>query len=167
MKLRPALFIFALLLAFQAADAQSYLILRKKGSMRKYTFWRGNEMVYKMKGYDAFFADRITDFADSTIILENNIILISQLEVVDVRNAESNRAPLLRSAEGVLPVIGIGLFALDIFNHSVIDGNELSLDERTTTTAAAMVATGYALKLMRRKYIRLNKPKFEAYIVGQ
>ena len=167
MKFRPALLVFALLLAFQAVDAQTYLLMRKKGSMRRYTYFRGSELVYKMKGYDAFFTDRITDFADSTIILENNIILLEQLDVVDVRNAQSNRSPITRSAESLLPGIGIGLFALDIFNHSVIDGNELSLDKRTTVTAAALVASGYALKLMRRKYIRLYKPKYEAYIVGQ
>ena len=99
--------------------------------------------------------------------MENNIILVSQLEEVDVRNARSNRAPVARSAENLLPVAGVGLMALDIINHSVIDGNEFSLDQRTTTTAAALVATGYALKFMRRKKIKLYKEKFEAYIVGQ
>ena len=167
MKFRPVLLIFALLLAFQSVDAQSYLLLRKKGSMRRYTYFKGNELVYRMKGFDQFFSDRITDFADSTIILENNIILISQLDVVDVRNAQSNRAPIVRSAENLLPVVGIGLFVLDIFNHTVVDGNDFSLDERTTVTAGALVVSGYALKLMRRKYIKLYKPKFEAYIVGQ
>jgi len=167
MKFRAVLLIFALLFAFQAVDAQSYLLLRKKGSMRRYTFFKGSEMVYRMKGYDQFFTDRITDFADSTIILENNILLIEQLDVVDVRNARSNRSTIVRNAEGLLPVAGVGLMALDIVNHSVIDGNEFSLDQRTTITAAAMVASGYALKFMRRKYIKLYKPNFEAYIVGQ
>ena len=135
--------------------------------MRRYTYYKGNELVYKQKGYDAYFRDRIIDFADSTIVLENNIILVNQLEVVDVRRANSNRASILRSAETVLPTLGVGLMAIDLFNHSVIEGNELTLDQGVTTAAGAMVASGFILRGMRRKYIKLNKPKFEAYIVGQ
>lgn len=166
MKCRHFLLLIGLFLAFESATAQSYLVLRKKGSSRRYEYFKGNELVYRMKGYDQFFSDRITDFADSTIILENNIVLIEQIEEVDVGQARSNRPQLLRSSESVLPGIGIGLMVLDLFNHTVIDGNDFSLDKRTTATAATLVATGYALRLMRRKYIKLNKPKFEAFIVG-
>ena len=42
----------------------------------------------------------------------------------------------------------------------------VELDYGTTVTAGSMVATGYLLKLMRRKKIKLYKPKFEAYIIG-
>lgn len=166
MKFRPLLLLIAFLCIAASADAQSYLVLRKKGSTRKYQYFRGNELVYRMKGFDQFFTDRITDFADSTIILENNILLVEQLAEVDIRNANSNRPAILRSAEAVLPGIGIGLMTLDIFNHTVIDGRDFSLDRRTTITSAALVTTGYALRLMRRKYIKLEKPKFEAYVVG-
>ncbi|GAB5525733.1 MAG: hypothetical protein Roseis2KO_36050 [Roseivirga sp.] len=149
-----------------SVDAQVYLTLRKKGSTRKYQYFRGSKITYKMKGYDQFFTDRITDFADSTIILENNIILVSQLHEVDIRNASSNRPAIWNAGETALPTIGIGLLALDIFNHSVIDGNDFSLDKGVTTTSGVLITTGYALRIMRRKIIKLHKPKFEAYIVG-
>ena len=166
MKLRCVFLLMGLLIAFQSVDAQSYLVLRKKGSTRRYEFFRGNEFVYKMKGFDGFIRDRITEFADSTIILDNNIILVEQLLEVDVRNASSNRNEFLRSAEGLLPVLGIGLLTIDLINHVIVDGQEFSLDYGTTLTAGSLVATGYLLKLMRRKTIKLYKPKFEAYIIG-
>jgi hypothetical protein len=166
MKVRIILLTAAFFMCIASADAQVYLTLRKKGSTRKYQFFRGNNITYKMEGMDEFFTDRITDFADSTIILENNILLIEQLHEVDVRNANSNRPEILRQAEAVLPGIGIGLMALDIFNHTVVDGNSLTLDKGVTTTSAVLVTTGFALRIMRRKTIKLYKPKFEAYIIG-
>ncbi len=166
MKVRIIFLLVAFFMIMASADAQVYLTLRKKGSTRKYQYFRGSKITYKMKGYDQFFTDRITDFADSTIILENNIILVKQLYEVDIRNASSNRPAIWNAGETALPPIGIGLLALDIFNHSVIDGNEFSLDKGVTTTSAVLVTTGYALRIMRRKIIKLHKPKFEAYIIG-
>ncbi|MCE7991439.1 MAG: hypothetical protein HEP71_05640 [Roseivirga sp.] len=166
MKVRLIFLLAAFSMIMASADAQVYLTLRKKGSTRKYQYFKGNKITYKMEGYDRFFTDRITDFADSTIILENNIILIDQLYEVDVRNAASNRPAIWNAGETALPTIGIGLLALDIFNHSVIDRNEFSLDRGVTTTSAVLVTTGYALRIMRRKFIKLHNPKFEAYIVG-
>lgn len=166
MKVRLIFLLAAFSMIMASADAQVYLTLRKKGSTRKYQYFKGNKITYKMQGYDQFFTDRITDFADSTIILENNIILIDQLYEVDVRNASSNRPPIWNAGETALPTIGIGLLALDIFNHSVIDGNDFSLDRGVTTTSAVLVTTGFALRVMRRKIIKLHNPKFEVYIVG-
>ena len=166
MNFRVFLLMLTLLPAFQTVEAQSYLLLRKKGSMRRYTYFKGDELVYKQKGYDTYFRDRIMDFADSTIVLKNNIILVSQLEVVDVRKARTNRAAILRKAENTLPALGVGLFAIDLANN-LIDGSPLTLDQGVTTAAGAMAASGFTLHWIRRKYIRLNKPKFEAFIVIQ
>lgn len=166
MKIRFILLFAAFTMIMASADAQVYLTVRKKGTTRKYQFFRGNQITYKMKGFDQFLTDRITDFADSTIVMENNILLVEQLHEIDVRNANSNRPEILRSAEAVLPVIGIGWLALDIFNHTIIDGNEFSLDRRVTTTSGVLIVTGLTLNLLRRKVIKLHKPKFEAYIIG-
>lgn len=166
MKVRLIFLLVAFSMIMASADAQVYLTLRKKGSTRKYQYFKGNKITYKMKGFDQFFTDRITDFADSTIIMENNILLVDQLYEVDIRNASSNRSAIWNTAESALPPIGIGLLALDIFNHTVVDGNDFSLDKGVTTTSALLVTTGYAIRIMRRKFIKLHKPKFEAYIVG-
>ena len=99
-------------------------------------------------------------------MLENNIIRLDQIEVVNVANAFSNRSPLLRSAEDILPVAGFGLLAIDLFNNSVIEGNPFTFDNGTTASSAALVLTGYSLKWMRRKKVDLTNPKFEAFIIG-
>ena len=83
-----------------------------------------------------------------------------------MRNASSNRSEILRTAEGLLPVLGIGLMAIDFINVVIVDSQEYTLDPGTTITAGSLITTGYLLKLMRRKYIKLYKPKFEAYIIG-
>ena len=68
--------------------------------------------------------------------------------------------------ETYLPWMGAGLMAIDLINHTIVDGNDLSLDRGVTTVSAAMVATGLTLKFLRRKKVKLTNPKFEAYIVG-
>ena len=134
--------------------------------MRKYEYFVGSKIVYKQKGQEVFFSDRITEFADSTLVLDNNILHTSQITEIDVRGAESNRSQFLRASETVLPTIGIGLMAIDLFNHTVVDGQPLSLDRSTTTTAGILMLTGYTMKIVRRKKVDLTNPKFEIYIIG-
>lgn len=165
MKVRYTLSFLLLLFLFQGLSAQDYLLIRKKGSMRRYEYRVGDTFVYKQKGMKEFFKDRITQFVDSTIVMENNIVLIEQIIEVDVQNAFTNRPQLLLAAERTLPTIGYGLLAIDLFNNTVVDGNEFSLDKGTTITSGALVVSGYALKAFRRKRIDLTREKFEAYIV--
>ena len=124
-------------------------------------------MVYKQDGMTEFFRDRITEFVDSTIVMENNIVLIEQIAEIDIQNASTNRAPILLAAEKTLPSIGYGLLAIDLFNNTVVDGNKFSFDKGTTITAASIVGTGYLMKALRRKRIDLTNEKFEAYVVSR
>ena len=126
----------------------------------------GSTFKYKQKGFEVYFTDRITDFADSTIILENNLIAIDQIAEVDIQNAFSNRAEILMLGENYLPWIGAGLLAIDLINHTLVDGNDFSLDRGVTTVSAALIGTGLALKFFRRKKVNLLNPKFEAFIIG-
>lgn len=166
MKAKWPFLIFCLLLISETAFSQTYLVVRKKGSMRKYEYFEGSKIIYKQKGQEVFFTDRITEFADSTLVLENNILHTSQIAEIDVRGAESNRSKFLRASETLLPTVGIGLMAIDLFNHTVVDGQDFSLDRSTTTTAGILMATGYTMKLARRKKVDLTNPKFEIYIIG-
>lgn len=166
MKIKGLVLVLFLLIGSQLAHAQVYMVVRKKGSMRKYEYFVGSTIVYKQKGQDVFFTDKITEFGDSTLVLKNNLLLTNQIETLDIRNASSNRSEFLRASETLLPSIGIGLLAIDLFNHTVVDGNSFELDRSTTTTAGILVAAGYGLKFARRKKIDLTNPKFEAYIVG-
>lgn len=165
MKLKHIAVLLGLFIYSQSLQAQ-YLVLRKKGSKRKYEYVAGNTITYKQKGYDTYFTDRITDFADSTIILENNLITIDQIAEVNIENAFSNRKEILKLGENYLPIIGVGLLAIDLFNHTVVDGNDFRLDQGVTTVSGILVATGLGLRLFRRKKIDLTNPKFEAYIIG-
>ena len=167
MKTRSTLFFLLLLFLFQGLSAQDYLLIRKKGSTRRYEYRVGDYLVYKQKGMTEFFKDRITEFADSTIVMENNLVLIEQIVEVDIQNAHTNRAQLLMAAEKTLPTIGYGLLAIDLFNNTIIDGNDFSLDRGTTITSGALVLTGYSMKAFRRKRIDLTNEKFEAYIVSR
>lgn len=167
MKVRSTLLFLLLLFLFQGLSAQDYLLIRKKGSTRRYEYRVGDYLVYKQKGMPEFFTDRITEFVDSTIVLENNIVLLEQLTEVDIQNAETNRPEILRAAERVLPTAGYGLLALDLFNNTIVSGNKFTLDEGTTISAATMVGTGYAIRAIRRKRVDFTKGKFEAYIVAR
>ena len=165
MKIKHLLFLIVLFFLYTDLSAQAYMVVRKKGTKRRYEYRAGSYLTYKQKGWDIYTTDRITELKDSTLVLENNLILIEQIESIDIQNAFTNRAEILQTAESFLPVIGYGLLALDLINHTVIDGNDFSLDPGTTTTSAALVLTGYSLKIFRRKKVHLTKPKFEAFIV--
>ncbi len=165
MKVKHLFLLLGMFFLFTDLSAQAYMVVRKKGTKRRYEYRAGSYLTYKQKGWDIYTTDRITDLKDSTLVLENNLLLIEQIESIDIQNAATNRSDFLRSAEGLAPVIGIGLMGLDFINHSVIDGNPYTFDERTTTTAAVFVVTGFGLKLFRRKKVHLTKPLFEAFII--
>lgn len=166
MKAKWPLVLLCIVLATQTAFSQTYLVVRKKGSTRKYEYFVGSQIVYKQKGFDVFFTDRISEFSDSTLILDDNILLLSQITELDLRNTSSNRAPILKSAENLLPALGIGLMTIDFVNNTIVDGNEISLDKSTTITSGVLLAAGYGLKLARRKKADFTNPKFEMYIIG-
>ena len=165
MKVNKLYLIFGLLVCFQNLFAQSYIVVRKKGAARRYEYRIGDYLIYKQEGHNLFFKDRITGFADSTIVLENNIVHTSQITAVNISNASTNRPPILRKMEFILPVIGFGLLGIDILNNSLVEGNRFTLDKGVTTTSATLILTGYGLKWMRRKKIDLTNPNFELYIV--
>ena len=152
MKIRHLLVLLAILFSSEAFS-QSYLILRKQGTIRKYDFFPGDEFIYKMEGVDVFFKDRIVDFADSTIILGNNLLHLSQLVEVDVRNSNSNRSDFLRYMESLLPAIGYGYLALDFVNIGIINGESYKMDSGVASFTTTMLVTGYGLRLMRRKFL--------------
>lgn len=166
--MKKALLPILLVLFFLAevSWAQNYLIVRKIGSTRKFEYYAGSSLTYLQRGEPLYFTDVITELRDSLIVLENNIINVSQIQAIDVRGAESNRPGIFRVAEFTLPTLGIGLLAIDFINNSIVEGNEFSLDEGTTTAAATMIGTGLILKAVRRKKIDLDNPNFEAYIVN-
>lgn len=166
MKVKNFICFILLLFAFTEATAQEYLVIRKKGSKRRYEYRVGDTFVYQIKKEQPFLTDKITQLVDSTIVMENNIILIEQILQVDIQNATSNRPQILKTAEVTLPTLGYGLLAIDLFNNTVVEGNEFSLDRGITTTSAVMVGTGYALKIFRKKRIKLSKEQYDAYIVG-
>lgn len=165
MKIKHLFLLLGLFFIYTDLSAQAYMVVRKKGTKRRYEYRAGSYLTYKQKGWDIYTSDRIVELKDSTLVLENNLILIEQIESIDIQNAFTNRNKLLRQAEAMLPVIGVGLMALDFINHTVLEGNTYTLDERTTVSAAYFVATGYALKFMRRKKVHLTNPKFEVFII--
>jgi len=161
-------YLLVLLILFFSTEAfsQSYLVLRKQGTVRKYDFFAGDEFIYKIEGFEDFLRDKIVDFADSTLILQNNVVHLSQLLEVDVRNSNSNRSDFLRYMESLLPVIGIGYMAIDFFNIAVVAGESYEMDSGVLSFTTTMVVTGIGLKIMRRKVFKLHKPYREAYIIG-
>ena len=166
MKTKSILFFILLLFAFTEASGQEYLLIRKKGTKRRYEYRTGDRLVYKLKNMDSFLNDRITELVDSTIVMENNIVLIEQITEVDIQNSTTNRSEILKVGESLLPTLGYGLLAIDLFNNSVVDGNEFSLDLGVTATSATLVGSGYLLKIFRKKRIDLTNEKFEAFIIG-
>ena len=165
MKVKHLFLVIGVFFLYQDLSAQAYMVVRKKGTKRRYEYRAGSYLTYKQKGWDIYTTDRIVELKDSTLVLENNLLLIEQIESIDIQNAFTNRSEILGAGERILPVVGFGLMALDLINHTVVDGNDFSLDERVTTTAAGLVLAGYSLKIMRRKKVHLTKPRFEAFIV--
>ena len=115
MKIKHLFLLLGLFFIYTDLSAQAYMVVRKKGTKRRYEYRAGSYLTYKQKGWDIYTSDRIVELKDSTLVLENNLILIEQIESIDIQNAFTNRNKLLRQAEAMLPVIGVGLMGTGLY----------------------------------------------------
>lgn len=112
-------------------------------------------LEYKLKGEYHYRINKITNLSDSSILFSNDsIIRLSQLKAIKLRNG--NR--LYHLFSNFFYTGGVLFVGLDTFNNA-INGETPVVKPLAVYVSAGLIATGFIIKQLSIKRIRINKRK--------
>ena len=136
--------------------AQKYLVLEKLGTRKRIEYFIGSEINYRLNGENFFRTGTIVDLEDSVIVFDYAFFSIGNINAVNIKDSRSGRI----SARGypvTLMVAGVVLFLGDLFNETVVSGNEASLNNGVTIASGALVGTGFLLMFVKSDIKKLTR----------
>lgn len=116
----------------------------------KEVFYPGDWFVFKLKDDDTIYQGTIVslDIENNSILVETALIDLVNVTVVYSQKERRDRySDKLITAGVLLPII-------DHFNNSVIMDNEFSWNRGVLIASGALVSSGLAIKLVRRRKYR-------------
>ncbi|HEX9648998.1 MAG TPA: hypothetical protein VGA21_00440 [Cyclobacteriaceae bacterium] len=154
--MKKILFVGIFLLLTEEAIAQKYLVLEKLGTRKRMEYYIGSEINYRLNGEDFFRTGTIADLADSIIVFDYAFFPIENINAININDTRTRRI----SARGypvTLIVAGVVLFLGDLFNETVVSGNEASLNKGVTIASGALAGTGFLLMFVKSDIKKLTK----------
>jgi hypothetical protein len=137
--------ILIVLVTVSAAPAQTRLALVKGD--RVMALWEpGDKLLYKLEGDRKFREAFITDVRPHSLKTLNDSLALFDLRAVSLKGKGVGHFGQLVGR--FLLVAGIGYPLVDLFNETVVQGNNYEPDDRVMTTSAIFIGTGAALILI-------------------
>lgn len=155
---RECLLLFFMLMLYHAGQGQEMklLILEKIGSRHRITYTVGDQIILRMKGEDFEIRDRITDISDSVLFLSDFFIPVSRIHYVKTVHAKGLLSP---SNGPKLMIAGVALFAIDVFNQMVIQGDSYRLSNGVVIASASLIGAGGLLMAFKYRKFKPGKNK--------
>jgi hypothetical protein len=128
-------------------SAQKQLIILKKEKV-VYRFYGGDEIVFSLKEDKK---DVIKSYVNNVLdtAFEAHDVIIPYHKIARIY---INKRTFWRDTGPKLIVAGLGYFLIDLFNTTVIQDEEASLDKSVTITSSVLVGAGAAMMLIQKKY---------------
>lgn len=136
-----------------AASGQTFLVLEKMGTKKRYEYQQGEQIEVKLDNDDFFTRLTIVALGDSTIITETEAYTFSSIKVVKLRGEKT----WLKIAGPSLMVAGVLLFVIDATNQSVIQGGGYSVSTGVTIASASLVGVGAVFTFAGRNKVKMKK----------
>lgn len=135
--------------------AQNYLILQKGANQKSRIIYEvGDEIIYLQKGNDYYIKDIIREIDKEYIALSENVLSLKQIEALDIRYKDERNQTLANLT--YLPFAGGGLLLLAGGINSLADDGNLQYSSGVLATAAALIGTGFIMKSIRYKSLKLE-----------
>jgi len=149
--------LFALI--FSAATtysfSQSFLVLEKMGTKKRFTYNIGEKIYFQQKGHDSPENAMLTNILDSAFVANNDTIPFNSIKMVHIG---SKREPgILTTAGPVLISAGIVILAIDYINRGIVQDGGYTWDSGIGVTSAALVTSGALIILLRKNKKKISK----------
>ncbi len=124
-----------------AANAQQYLVVQKRGTVKNYKYEVGNKISFQTNKGDFYVKGSISKMTDSTIFIDNlyNFELENIGIVLRQRRFWKKLSKQFFISGGIAYVTIVGI-------NGVINNDSPLIDEQTLIISASMVAIGLLLK---------------------
>lgn len=128
---------------------------------RQLVLMSGDELAHRFKVGDSF---RTVIKGSKTehwgfLVEINEFSVITSQDTIDLRKIRKVLLPGKPKAYKIgvtLITVGVGLFAIDQVNYTLVQGNDLNIDSGIARTSIALAATGIPLLFIKKKWA---KPK--------
>lgn len=148
--MKIAFVICLIFLTLPSAFAQKQLVLLK-GEKVILRLYPGDEIIWRNKGSKQVLTSYVNNLFEGRIVTHRDTIPFNKIDRLYFR--QTSRMNVIGSG---LVGAGVLLFTIDFVNHTVLQGNETSLDNGVTTASIAMVAAGLPMALIKKKSQKVN-----------
>ena len=132
------------------------LILEKLGRKQRIIYQFGDEIILKLKNDPNEFKGIITEFYDSTLVIENVYVRLNDINYIKTVHTKGFLSP---SNGPKLIIAGVGLFLIDQLNHTLIQGNDFRIPKEIAIASGALVAAGIFWTTLKYRKFRPGKNK--------
>ncbi len=154
MQLKSALAILLLSASFLSVGQTQLVLFNKEKLLVRFGY--GDDFTYKLKKSTHFTHGVMLGATEFAVITFNDTIPFSSIERVSLKGHSQRHLPTLLSK--FLITAGVAYFVIDQFNNVVVQGQKPDLEPTVWRPSLVLVASGYALKLARRRSQRIRFP---------
>jgi len=144
--------LFSLIIAI-TASAQSFLVLEKMGTKKRFEFHLGEQIEVILDDDNFYTRINIVGLGDSIIVTEYENVSLSSITAVHLTGTKK----YLNNWGPPLMVAGVILFAIDIINQTTgISSGEYSPSPAITAASVSLFGLGTILTLTGRRKIKMK-----------
>lgn len=133
------------------SQGEKYLVLDKPGHIKRFRYYVGDEIIFKLNGDKMTYKDVIQAVTDSTIKVRDTEIPIKEIASV-IRYKQGG---MLKQAIFILPRAGILYFLADTFNP-VFKGYSPNVSRSGVIVGSSFVASSFLLRTLKKKKYHIN-----------
>jgi len=143
----------ALLAGSLNAYAQTFLVLEKMGTKKRFEFHPGQTVTVRLYG-DKFYTPLVINgFGDKSIIAADKTYPLQDIYMVKI----PDRSPVIRGSGFTLMVAGVLLFAIDALNQTVVQGSYYKFSPGVAIASGALIGGGAIMYFGGRTKVKLHK----------
>ena len=135
----------------QSFCQENYLVMDKPGRIKRIRYYTGDEIIFKLKGDKTTYSTILQAVGDSSIKVRDTNIPVKDIRSI-IRHSENG---FLYQVARILPKAGILYFVADTFNP-IFRGEKPSISRSGIIVGGSLFAGGQALKLFRKKTLKVN-----------
>ncbi len=134
-------------------SAQSFMVLEKMGTKKRFEFYQGDQVLLKLDDDDFYTPAKIVAFTDSAIVTEVEEISLDRIKAINL----NKKASFFKYSGPLLMIAGVGLFAIDAINQSVVQGGSYEVSSGVTTASVILFGTGALFTFAGRDKVKIKK----------
>jgi hypothetical protein len=139
-----------IVLTTQHVAAQKQLVLLR-GEDVLLRLHPGDEIIYRLKGSKSIKKTYVNNLFDGYVITHRDTVPFYKIDRIYMK-----RTMRVNAIGSALVVGSAMLFTIDQLNHSVLHGNDFSLDRGISTSCLIGLGVGLPMMLIRKKSQKLN-----------